>query len=99
MYGVLQSFSRLKIKGPSKTPMLNPSKSEWSDLFEEKERKSLIDREVRDLWISKNIGLSLDENYDSFQTAKKVFDFIDKDKSGYISIEEIKYVGRDTAGM
>ena len=73
--------------------LLNPSKSEWSDLFEEKERKSLIDREVRDLWISKNIGLSLDENYDSFQTAKKVFDFIDKDKSGYISIEEIKYVG------
>ena len=61
--------------------LLNPSKSEWSDLFEEKERKSLIDREVRDLWISKNIGLSLDENYDSFQTAKKVFDFIDKERN------------------
>jgi len=73
--------------------LLKPSKSQWSDLFEEKERKSLIDRETRDLWISKNIGLNLDENYDSFKTAKKVFDYIDKNNSGFLSLGEIQSIG------
>lgn len=72
--------------------IVRPSAEEWEDLFEEKERESLIDNSKRDMWLAKNIG---NAEGSSFENARLVFDHIDKDKSGFISLAEIEGLGNE----
>jgi Ca2+-binding EF-hand superfamily protein len=73
--------------------LLKPSKEQWDQLFEEKERESLIDAETRNIWIAKHIATNPGD--DKMKNARMVFNYFDKDKSGYISKEEIQDISRE----
>lgn len=65
-----------------------PTQSEWSDLFEEKERFSLLDRNLRKQWLALNV--TSDENDTVDDLARKAFDELDTDKSGSLSRAEVE---------
>lgn len=68
--------------------VVKPTEREWRDLFEEKERFSLLDGSLRKQWLTLNIG-----NPDAMtpdEQAKAVFDKLDKDKSGVLDKTEVE---------
>ena len=68
--------------------IVKPTAAQWSDLFDEKERGSIIDSNLRALWTQKNMGSSLDSP--SKENARAVFDYLDVDKSGSLKISEME---------
>lgn len=60
----------------------------WQDLFEEKERRSLIDPNMRNLWVAKHLSSALSGS--SVENAKVVFSHLDKNNSGSLSMEEVQ---------
>jgi len=65
-----------------------PSPSEWNDLFEEKERFSLLDGNLRKQWLALNVTSDANDTADDL--ARKAFDQLDTDKSGTLSREEVE---------
>jgi Ca2+-binding EF-hand superfamily protein len=65
-----------------------PTEEEWNNLFEEKERFSLLDSNLREQWLRLNVqareGASPDE------LAKLAFDKLDTDKSGELDRLEVE---------
>ena len=73
--------------------ILKPSTEEWDQLFEEKERQSLIDAETRNQWVAKHIAANPGD--DKVKNARMVFDYFDTDKSGYISKDEVLNISKE----
>lgn len=67
---------------------MKPSSEQWADLFEEKERRAIIDYNLRTIWTQSNLGSA--ETGNAKDMARAAFDFLDKDKSGFLKIEEIE---------
>ena len=65
-----------------------PNEEEWKYLFEEKERFSLLDGNLRKQWLQLNIQAKEGSTVD--ELAKMAFDKLDKDKSGLLDRSEIE---------
>jgi Ca2+-binding EF-hand superfamily protein len=65
-----------------------PTPSEWSDLFEEKERYSLLDGNLRKQWLALNVTSDATDTADDL--ARKAFDQLDTDKSGSLTRVEVE---------
>jgi Ca2+-binding EF-hand superfamily protein len=65
-----------------------PTSEEWNDLFEEKERFSLLDGNLRQQWLQLNVQAK--EGASPEELAKAVFDKLDTDKSGELDRVEVE---------
>ncbi len=68
--------------------VIGAGKAQWELLFEEKERRSLIDPQMRNLWIARHLSSGI--NSSSVENARIVFDHLDKNKSGSLSLSEVE---------
>jgi Ca2+-binding EF-hand superfamily protein len=73
--------------------LMKPSKEEMENLFEEKERESLIDNDTRNFWISNNLEINVNKGHNDL--AKEIFSKLDKDNSGYLSYDEIVQISKE----
>ena len=73
--------------------VMNPSEEEWRQLFEEKERRSLIDTNMRNLWIARHLNSEVNDS--SVQNARLVFDHLDTNRSGKLSLAEVNMLMKE----
>lgn len=67
--------------------IMRPNAREWHQLFEEKERRSLIDTNMRNLWIARHLHTEVNDS--SIQNARLVFDHLDSNRSGKLTLAEV----------
>ena len=68
--------------------IMKTNKEDWQHLFEEKERRSLIDPQMRSLWIARHLTTGLQGS--SVENARIVFSHLDRNNCGSLTLEEVE---------
>lgn len=68
--------------------MIPGSEGDWDNRFEEKERGSLMDNDMRNLWIARHLNTGLMGS--TAENAHPVFGPLDQNKSGKLTLDEVE---------